>query len=141
MSLSSVVITAKDTPFNETEDASAKLENARQNAVSRNVPLLIMLGGNWCPDARLLSATLEHNQVEELLNPKFETVQIDVGKYERNQAIHTALGFSKLEGLPAVIVQSPNGEILNSNSVFAWRDARNIPTQEFVDKMLALSNN
>ncbi|ACT59975.1 thioredoxin family protein [Hirschia baltica] len=138
MSLSNIVITSKDTPFNETENASEKLEAARTSSLVRNVPLLILFGGNWCPDARLMSATLEHEDVLNVIGNKFEIVQIDIGKHERNQSLYAALGFEELEGLPAIMVLSPNGELLNKADVFAWRDARNIPTEQFVSSMCSL---
>ncbi len=139
-SLENIIVTMPDAPYNETEDGAAKLEASRLKSLSRNVPLLILFGANWCPDARLLSATLSHSDVQTLLNPYFEIVQIDVGRYTRNQSLHAALGFEELEGLPTVIVLSPSSEILNKSSVFAWRDARNIPTIKFVSTMLSLVN-
>ncbi|MFC7291539.1 thioredoxin family protein [Hirschia litorea] len=136
--LENIIISMPNAPFNETEDGAAKLETARQNSLSRNVPLLILFGANWCPDARLMSATLSHTDIHALLGLNFEIVQIDVGRYDRNQSLHAALGFDVLEGLPTIIVLSPGNEILNKNNVFAWRDARNIPTIDFVQSMLSL---
>ena len=46
-------------PYDEAADADAAVARARAAAKAHHKLLLIDLGGNWCPDCRVLAGTLE----------------------------------------------------------------------------------
>ena len=45
-------------PYDEAADANAAVDRARSEARRKGKRLIIDLGGNWCPDCRVLAGTM-----------------------------------------------------------------------------------
>src|SRR5262245_15133855 len=71
-------------PYDESADASAAVDRALAKAKSGGKLVLIDLGGNWCGDCRILAATMELPELKTFLAKHYETVLVDVGRFDKN---------------------------------------------------------
>jgi thiol-disulfide isomerase/thioredoxin len=110
-------------PFDETANAAADVEAALARASERQVNVILVLGGNWCPDSRSLAWLLQQPAVAPLVAERYEIVFVDVGYRDRNLDTAQRFGVSKIQGTPTVLVLSPEGTLLNGGSVEEWRTA------------------
>ena len=85
--------------------------------------VLLALGGNWCHDSRGLAKKFETKPLKQLIDTNFELVWVDVGQRDRNLDVARRFGVEKLLGTPTVLVLSPEGQLLNADTVFDWRTA------------------
>ncbi len=120
-------------PFDETRNASADVDAALAAAkVSGKKPLLV-LGGNWCHDSRGLAAKFEQPELAAVIADHYELVWVDVGHRDRNLHIAARFGVAELYGTPTVLILSPEGALLNRESVHDWKTADSKPYDETLD--------
>lgn len=111
-------------PYNESANANADVANAFSEARKTHKLLLIDLGGNWCPDCIVLANFMMLPDMHRFLVQHYELVMIDVGRFDKNSQIAARFGYRKrLEGVPAVLIATPDGKLLNRDHVFAYTDA------------------
>jgi thiol-disulfide isomerase/thioredoxin len=121
-------------PYDEQADAEAAVAAARTRAKARNVKLLIDLGGNWCPDCRILAGVMRVPVVARFLASHYEIVAVDIGRMDRNQQIPARYGIGRIEGVPAVLIVDPKSDrLLNRDRIFALADARSMTPQALAD--------
>lgn len=111
-------------PYDPDLDAQAALDRAFARAEARETRILAVLGGNWCPDCRILAAMLELPEHKRVLDACFEIVEIDVGRYDKNLDAVRRLGVEKLIGAPTLAVVTARGALLNASASTEFRDAR-----------------
>jgi thiol-disulfide isomerase/thioredoxin len=121
-------------PYDTTADAHAQVDAAFAAARATNRKVLIDFGGNWCPDCRMLAGVLEEPAVAAWSNAHFVTVMVDIGRRTKNMDIAAKYGI-KVEGVPAVLVITPDGKLLNGSNVAALADARSWSQQAVVDQL------
>ena len=92
--------------------------------------MLLVLGGNWCHDGRGLAAKFEKSELAKLIADKFELVWVDVGHRDRNLHILHRFEVMEIFGTPTVLIISPEGELLNRDTVHDWRTADSIPYED-----------
>jgi thioredoxin 1 len=119
-------------PYDTNADAHAQVDAAFAKARATGRKVLIDFGGNWCPDCRMLAGVLEVPAVHEWSDANFETVMVDIGRRTKNLDIAAKYGV-KIEGVPAVLVVTPDGKLLNGDNVSALADARSWSQQAVVD--------
>jgi thiol-disulfide isomerase/thioredoxin len=124
-----------EAPYNEAANANAAVKAAEARAKKSGKLLLIDMGGNWCPDCRLLSGIIERPEAKAFMRKHYEVVMVDVGRMDKNLQIPARYGIGKIEGVPAVIVVDPKGKVLNKGDHFALSDARGIGNQAVMDKL------
>jgi hypothetical protein len=128
-------------PYDEKADANTAVAAARERASANHHLLLIDLGGNWCPDCRVLAGVMRVPVVAAFLARHYEIVSVDVGRMDRNQQIPAHYGIARLEGVPAVLVVDPaTDRPLNRNRVFALADARSMTPQALTDWLAQWTN-
>jgi thiol-disulfide isomerase/thioredoxin len=135
-----------DTPFEEIAhpydhdlNAQAALDAAFARAANSGKRVLVKLGGDWCPDCRILAGMMAIPAIEAFLDGAFETMTASIGRYDVNQELVARLGFEDgLEGAPTVLVITPAGEVVNRATSAHWRTARSQPPQAVVDYFNAL---
>lgn len=110
--------------FDETADAKADVDAALARAAERGTKVLLVMGGNWCPDSRSLAWRLAQPELASLVGDDYELVYVDVGFMNRNIDIAQRFGLSGIEGTPTVLVLAADGTLLNADSTSAWRTAR-----------------
>lgn len=112
---------AEPRPFDEAANAMQDVDAALLAAAADGKHPLLVLGGNWCHDSRDLAKKFEGEPLQSLVSSKFHTVWVDVGRRDRNLDVATRFGVEKLLGTPTVLILSPEGELLNADSVHDWR--------------------
>lgn len=122
-------------PYDEGANAVAQVAAAAARAKARRKLLLIDLGGNWCPDCRILAGTMELPEVKAFVRAHYEVVTVDVGRFDRNLQIPAHYGITRrLEGVPSVLVVDPvRDTLVNSGHVSALSDARHMTPQALAD--------
>jgi thiol-disulfide isomerase/thioredoxin len=122
-------------PYDEGADAQAAVAKARARARAGHKLLLIDLGGNWCPDCRILAGTIELPEVSAFVHRHYELVTVDVGRFDKNLDVPAHYGITRrLEGVPSLLVVDPRSDrLLNAGRVAALADARSLTPQALAD--------
>jgi thiol-disulfide isomerase/thioredoxin len=122
-----VVVTA---PYDEKADADAVVAAAFARAQKSRKLVMLDLGGNWCPDCVILANVMRLPAMKTFMAAHYEFAAVDVGRFDKNLQIPARFGFTKkLEGVPTVLVVTPEGKLVNGGHVFALSDARNMTPQ------------
>ncbi|HKU64365.1 MAG TPA: thioredoxin family protein [Rhizomicrobium sp.] len=117
-------------PYDGTANADAQVAAAFARAQKSHKRVLIDLGGNWCPDCIVLTNLMKLPEMRRFMEAHYETVLVDVGRFNRNLQIPARFGISKkLKGVPALLIATPEGKLVNADNVFATADARNMTPQ------------
>ncbi|HTT96763.1 MAG TPA: thioredoxin family protein [Rhizomicrobium sp.] len=123
-----------DRPFNESANANAEVDAAFARARKSGKEVLIDLGGNWCADCRIMSGLMELPEMRAFLAAHYEMVTVDVGRFNKNLQIPARFGITtRLEGVPAYLVATPDGKLVNAGQVSAIEDARHMSPQALAD--------
>ncbi len=122
-------------PYDEKADASAAVAAAKARALGHHKLLLIDLGGNWCPDCRILAGTMEQPELRAFVDAHYEVVTVDVGRFYKNLQIPAHYGITKrLEGVPSVLVVDPGSDrLIDAGHIAALADARHMTPQALAD--------
>lgn len=123
-------------PYDDAANAKAVVAAARAKAKKAHKLLLIDLGGNWCLDCRILTATIEVPALKAFVDRHYEVVTVNIGRYDANMDIPVAYGVTdKLKGgVPALLVVDPrNGKLLDGGHISALEDARHMSPQGLAD--------
>ena len=105
----SVALTAADV-YPPPGNAASDLQQARQRAKSSGKLLMVIFGGNWCEDCRVLHARLDQSPVREYVEKHFEVVGINIGEMNANLEIAKGLGVVLNKGGPAAGFFDPDGK-------------------------------
>jgi protein disulfide-isomerase len=111
-------------PYDETADAKAAVRQALVAAKASKVPVLVILGANWCEDCRALDQALKSGRNAQLLADEFKVVKVDVGNFDRNLDLVAAYGNPIKQGIPAAVVLSPDNAVLYATRAGELADAR-----------------
>ena len=126
-------------PYDEALDADAAVEAALRTARAENKLVLVKMGGNWCPDCRILSGMMEIGEIAALLDRRYEVVKVDVGRlapdgaYERNRDVAERFGVAGFQGVPTLLIATPSGKLLNADEPSIFRNARDRDPQDLAD--------
>jgi thiol-disulfide isomerase/thioredoxin len=97
-------------PYPPPANAAADLQRARERAGRSSRMLMVVFGGNWCPDCRALDARLHESPVREYVEQRFEIVNVNIGEMNANLGIAKDLGVSLKKGVPAAAFFAANGK-------------------------------
>ena len=97
---------------------------------SKSKQPIIIFGGNWCPDCRILDGSLQVPSIKKCMSEHFEIMHIDVGRYDKNMELMDYFGVAREKGVPRVIVFDKEMNILNSSSTKEWTTARERSLQD-----------
>ena len=120
-------------PYDEAADAAADVEAAVAGARATGRLVLLNFGANWCPDCRAFSRAMEDPELAAIIDHRFVMAKIDVGNWDKNPGVVDDWGNPIAEGIPAVVVATPDGEILFATRRGQISTARNMGQQEFAD--------
>jgi thioredoxin 1 len=117
---------AADPIYNESADARAEIEQTLAQAAAAGVPVLVIFGANWCGDCRILDLAIKQGPSAPLVAREFKVVKVNVGRFDRNVDIAQSYGVPLKNGIPAMVVLSPNNEVLYVTREGELADARNM---------------
>ena len=121
-------------PYDAAANADAQVAAAKARARKNGKKLLIDLGGNWCPDCRVLAGIMALPSVKAFVARHYELVMVDIGRFDKNLQIGARYGIDRPKGVPALLVIDPKTDkLLNPGRVSALADARNMTPQALAD--------
>ena len=122
-------------PYDEHADADHAVAVARARARAEHKLLLIDLGGDWCPDCRILAGVMALPELKAFMDAHYRVVTVDVGRFNRNLQIPARYGIKgRLTGVPSVLIIDPNtDELLDAGHTAALADARAMTPQALAD--------
>ncbi len=123
-----------DAPFAVNANANADVDAAFARARRDGKRVMIDLGGNWCADCRILAGLMELPEMRAFLASHYELISVDVGRFDKNLQVPARFGITtRLEGVPAILVATPDGRLVNAGRVSAIEDARHMTPQALAD--------
>jgi thiol:disulfide interchange protein len=123
-------------PYDETADATARVDAALADARRQHKLAFIDLGGNWCGDCRVLAALMELPEYKRFVDEHYVVVTVDVGRFTKNLQIPARWGITeRLIGVPAVLIVDPQTNKLldGGDHLYALADARHMDPQSIMD--------
>jgi thiol:disulfide interchange protein len=121
-------------PYDEHADADAAVAAAFDRARKSHKRVLIDLGGNWCVDCVVLANFLKLPEMQRFMAAHYEMVSVDVGRFDRNQQIPARFGITgRLKGVPALLIATPDGKLVNGDDAFATSDAHTMTPQALAE--------
>lgn len=122
-------------PYDEHAEADAQVAAAKARALAEHKLLLIDLGGNWCPDCRILAGVMALPEVKAFVEAHYVVVSVDVGRFDKNMQIPARYGLSgHMGGVPNLLIVDPaSGRLVDQGHTSALEDARNMTPQALAD--------
>ena len=127
-------------PYDPQADADAKAVDAkvaaaRARALAEHKLLLIDMGGNWCPDCRILAGTMELPNIKSFVDAHYVEVTVDAGRrMNQNGQVAARYGVPKLAGVPSVFIVDPASDrLVDAGHTPALSDARHMSPQGLAD--------
>lgn len=127
-------------PYDPTANAKVQLADAQARARRSGKRLLIDLGGNWCPDCRILAGFMARSEVAAFVAAHYEVVMIDVGHMDRNLDIPRRYGVNNLVGVPSVLIVDRKGRLVDAGHTAALSDARSMTPQALAEWLARWTN-
>src|ERR1700689_3285073 len=94
--------------------AEADISPALGKAAKEKKRVLIDFGGNWCGDCQVLEIYFHAPANRNLLDSNYVLVPVNIGRYDENLAIAARYGIPVSQGVPALAVLDPNGQVIYS---------------------------
>ena len=125
-------------PYNGEIYSESDIERFLDSSINKSKQPIIIFGGNWCPDCRILEGTLQLPTIKKYMIEHYEILHVDVGRYDKNMNLISYFKIPKEEGVPRVLVFDTNKNILNKESTKEWTTARDRKQQEIFNYFQAL---
>ncbi len=119
-------------PYDATADARQDIEGALRESQADHKLVLLDFGANWCLDCLVLDRLFRDSTVAGFLRANFRVVRVDVGRFDRNLDISKRYGSPIENGVPAVVVLSPSGEVVASTKDGSLERARAVTAQQML---------
>jgi protein disulfide-isomerase len=126
-------------PYDEAADAKAQIRSALAEASQANLRVLVVFGANWCGDCKVLDMSFEAGAAAPLMARDFKVVKVDVGRFNRNLDVAESYGVPLKNGVPAVAVLSPQGQVLYATKAGELADARKMGDKAIHEFFAAVS--
>jgi len=125
-------------PYNGEIYSESDIERFLDSSINKLKQPIIIFGGNWCPDCRILEGTLQLPTIKKYMIEHYEILHVDVGRYDKNMNLISYFKIPKEEGVPRVLVFDNKKNILNMESTKEWTTARDRKQQEIFNYFQAL---
>jgi thiol-disulfide isomerase/thioredoxin len=137
-----ILITPLPLPYDEKVVDSLQLDEFIDLSISKGKQPVVIFGGNWCPDCRILEGTLAMPTIKKFLQQHYQIMHIDIGRYDRNMELMDHLNIESKKGVPRVVILDLEKNIVNSSTSSEWTTARDRKQQEIYNYFQKfLSNN
>ena len=120
-------------PYDSSADAARQVAAAKARARASGKLLLIDLGGNWCPDCRILAGFMQLPTIAAFIDAHYVVVMVDAGHMDRNLDIPARWGVNSLVGVPSVLIVDRHDHLVNAGHTAALDDARSMSPQALTD--------
>lgn len=121
-------------PYDETANADKAVAAAFARARRSQKRVLIDLGANWCVDCIVLANFLKLPEMARFMAAHYEVAVVDVGRFNRNLQIPARFGVTqRLEGVPALLIATPDGKLVNGKEIFATASASELTPKAVAD--------
>ena len=125
-------------PYNGEIYSSNDIEAFLVSSISKSKQPIIIFGGNWCPDCRILEGTLQLPTIKKYMIKHYKIMHVDVGRYDKNMNLISYFKIPEEEGVPRVLVFDNKKNILNMDTTQEWRTARDRNKQEIFNYFQSL---
>ena len=125
-------------PYNGEIYSESDIERFLDSSINKLKQPIIIFGGNWCPDCRILEGTLQLPTIKKYMDRYYRIMHVDVGRYDKNMNLISYFNIPKEEGVPRVLVFDKNKNILNMDSTKEWTTARDRKQQEIFNYFQSL---
>ena len=119
-------------PYDENADARQAVATARAQAIADRKYLMVTFGANWCLDCRTLSKVLKGEEVSAYTRDRFNFLNVDVGKFNRNRDVAAELGVSLQRGIPVAIFFDANGQVIGTTNSGELEPARRYTSKQIL---------
>lgn len=137
-----ILVTPLPLPYDEKVVDSLQLDEFIDLSISKGKQPVVIFGGNWCPDCRILEGTLAMPTIKKFLQQHYQVMHIDIGRYDRNMELMDHLNIESKKGVPRVVILDLEKNIVNSSTSSEWTTARDRKQQEIYNYFQKfLSNN
>ena len=126
-------------PYDGEEYSAEQINNFLDETLQQSKQPILIFGGNWCPDCRILDGTLQLPTIKKFMNKNYNIMHIDVGRYDKNMELISYFGIPKEKGVPRVLVFDKNKIVINKKSTKEWTTARDRRKQEVFDYFQGLA--
>ena len=126
-------------PYNDEEYSAEQINDFLDETLQQSKQPILIFGGNWCPDCRILDGTLQLPTIKKFMNKNYNIMHIDVGRYDKNMELISYFGIPKEKGVPRVLVFDKNKIVINKKSTKEWTTARDRRKQEVFDYFQGLA--
>ena len=130
LSSEDILSTPLPLPYDEKEIESLKLDRFIDLSIDKGKQPVIIFGGNWCPDCRILEGTLAMPTIKKFIDQHYQIMHIDIGRYDRNMELMNHLNIEAKKGVPRVVILDFEKNIVNSSTSSEWTTARDRKQQE-----------
>ena len=111
-------------PYDETANAKADVQAALKVAKAENKTALIVFGGNWCGDCKVLDMEMHHGDLAKLVKDRLVVVKVDVGRFDKNLDVANQYGKLLKNGVPSVALVRADGSVVYQTDGGELADAR-----------------
>ena len=111
-------------PYNESANAKADVQAALTAAKAEKKAVLIVFGGNWCGDCKVLDMEMHQGELAKLVNDKLVVVKVDVGRFDKNLDVANRYGNILKKGVPSVALVRADGSVAYQTDGGELADAR-----------------
>ena len=130
LSSEDILSTPLPLPYDEKEIESLKLDRFIDLSIDKGKQPVIIFGGNWCPDCRILEGTLAMPTIKKFIDQHYQIMHIDIGRYDRNMELMNHVNIEAKKGVPRVVILDFEKNIVNSSTSSEWTTARDRKQQE-----------
>ena len=123
--------------YDPNADARADIAAALTSAKADGKRVLLDFGADWCPDCHVLAAYLHGAAGSRLVDASFHVVPIDVGYWDHNVDVAATYGSPITQGIPAVVVLTPDGKIVGTTADGSLANASAMREDDVLSKLAA----
>ena len=115
------------------EAAPTEIKSAITNATRLHKRIILDFGGNWCEDCRVLDKFFHDDANAKLLKANFILVDVNIGKFDKNQDIAKKYGVPLERGVPSLAVLDSGGHPLFSQKKGEFESMRRLESSALTD--------
>jgi len=119
-----VAAAADKGPYSENANAKQDIQAALKAAKAENKAALIVFGGNWCGDCRMLDMEMHQGDLAGLVKDRLVVVKVDVGRFDKNLDVAGQYGKILKNGVPTVALLRADGSVAYQTDGGELADAR-----------------